>query len=251
MALITKDQNGTNRPLAASAVAVGLGVTQTGKEVEVAGTFVCRTSPDAGGMAIGILAEGGPHGSIWTNAAYDPGNPGKGWKRTMNLVNGNVGIGGSKDPLALNPTERLVVAGSIVATGDVRLEGADCAEEFSVEAADEIDAGTVLVIGDADQLRRCASPYDTRVAGVVSGAGHCKPGIILGRKEACPARKPIALSGTVYCKVDASYGSINIGDLLTTSPTPGHAMKAGDHALAYGAVLGKALRSLEGGPGLI
>ncbi len=36
----------------------------------------------------------------------------------------------------------------------------------------------------------------------------------------------VALAGTVTCKADASYGAIQVGDLLTTSPTPGHAMRA-------------------------
>jgi len=37
--------------------------------------------------------------------------------------------------------------------------------------------------------------------------------------------KPVALVGRVPCKVDASYGAIRAGDRLTSSPTPGHAMK--------------------------
>jgi hypothetical protein len=57
--------------------------------------------------------------------------------------------------------------------------------------------------------------------------------------------------GKVYCKVDAQYAPIEIGDLLTTSPTLGHAMKADDPAMAFGAVIGKALQSLSNGQGLI
>ena len=57
--------------------------------------------------------------------------------------------------------------------------------------------------------------------------------------------------GKVFCKVDASYGPIEAGDLLTTSDTPGHAMKAGDPARTSGAVVGKALRGLRDGQGLI
>ena len=64
-------------------------------------------------------------------------------------------------------------------------------------------------------------------------------------------RKPIALVGKVYCKADATYGAISVGDLLTTSATPGHAMKADDPLRAFGAVLGKALGTLPGGTGLI
>jgi hypothetical protein len=57
--------------------------------------------------------------------------------------------------------------------------------------------------------------------------------------------------GKVYCKVDASKVPIVIGDLLTTSSTPGHAMKAVDPGQAFGAVIGKALRPLAGGRGLV
>jgi hypothetical protein len=62
---------------------------------------------------------------------------------------------------------------------------------------------------------------------------------------------PIALMGKVYCKVDAGYGAIEVGDLLTTSPFPGHAMKATDPLKSFGSVIGKALRPLEAGQSLI
>jgi hypothetical protein len=52
-------------------------------------------------------------------------------------------------------------------------------------------------------------------------------------------------------KVDASFGAIKAGDLLTTSPNPGYAMKATDKAQASGAVLGKALGDLDSGTGMV
>jgi hypothetical protein len=61
----------------------------------------------------------------------------------------------------------------------------------------------------------------------------------------------LALTGRAFCKVDAQYSPIRVGDLLTTSPTPGHAMKAGDPLKAFGAVIGKAMRPLAEGQGLI
>ena len=57
--------------------------------------------------------------------------------------------------------------------------------------------------------------------------------------------------GKVYCKVDATYSSIEIGDLLTTSSTIGHAMKADDPLKAFGTVIGKALQPLKEGKGMI
>ena len=62
-------------------------------------------------------------------------------------------------------------------------------------------------------------------------------------------KQPVALSGMALCKVDAGYGSIMPGDLLTTSPTAGHAMRADDPP--PGTILGKALEPLDTGTGLI
>ena len=64
-------------------------------------------------------------------------------------------------------------------------------------------------------------------------------------------RMPIALIGKVYCKVDADFAVVHVGDLLTTSPTRGYAMKADDPQKAFGAVIGKALKSMSHGQGLI
>ena len=50
---------------------------------------------------------------------------------------------------------------------------------------------------------------------------------------------------------DAGYGAIQPGDLLTTSDSAGCAMKVSDHDLAQGAILGKAMTSLEQGKGLV
>ena len=135
--------------------------------------------------------------------------------------------------------------------GDIRLMNGDCAEEFEVAQAELAEPGTVMVLNENGQLEHSTQPYDKRVAGVVSGAGNLRPGLVLGRDPGNSGKRPIALLGKVYAKVDAEYGSIGIGDLLTTSPTPGHAMKASDATRSFGAVLGKALRPLQRGTGSI
>ncbi len=137
------------------------------------------------------------------------------------------------------------------ATGEVRLQSADCAEEFDVLGSEGAEPGTVMTIEEGSVLRPCVNPYDKRVAGVISGAGGTSPGIVLDKRETDQNRLPIALTGKVHCKVDAQYAQIEVGDLLTTSDTDGHAMKADDPARAFGAVLGKALAPLEQGRGLI
>ena len=136
--------------------------------------------------------------------------------------------------------------------GVISFRNADCAEDFQVEDAENVEPGTVLSIGDDSRLQVCRDAYDKRVAGVVAGAGECRPGIVLGRKEEeQKSSLPVALVGRVFCKVDSSHGAVEVGDLLTTSPTPGHAMKAGDPFKAFGAVIGKALAPLTNGAGMI
>jgi hypothetical protein len=67
----------------------------------------------------------------------------------------------------------------------------------------------------------------------------------------------VAQSGRVRIKVDASYGAIHAGDLLTTSATPGHAMRSegisvnGVTMHRPGTILGKALQSWSEGRGQI
>jgi hypothetical protein len=108
-----------------------------------------------------------------------------------------------------------------------------------------------MVLGEEEILQPSHQAYDKRVAGVISGAGKYKPGIVLDKQESQQRRLPIALLGKVFCKVDAQFGAIAVGDLLTTSSTLGHAMRADDPMRAFGAVIGKALRPLKEGLGLI
>ena len=143
------------------------------------------------------------------------------------------------------------VSGELGVGKDIILANADCAEDFNTADAPSIEPGTVMVLGDDESLHRSCHSYDKRVVGVVSGAGNYKPGIVLDKQQAQSNRKPIALLGKVYCKVDASYAPIEVGDMLTTSDTPGHAMRATDLLKAFGAVVGKALRPLREGQGLI
>jgi hypothetical protein len=144
-----------------------------------------------------------------------------------------------------------VVTGNLSVEGDVILEGADCAEEFDLQANADLAPGTVVVFDQNGALEPGRQPYDRKVAGVISGAGAFRPGMILDRRPHSGKRAPVALVGKVYCKVDAGYGPVEVGDLLTTSPTSGHAMKASDPTRAFGSVLGKALQPLGSGQALL
>lgn len=119
--------------------------------------------------------------------------------------------------------------GNVNVTGEIGLVGADCAEHFDISEQTCADPGTVLVIHGENELRESCDPYDRRVAGVVSGAVKYGPAIILDQRAVSDRQHAaVALIGKVFCKVDATYGSIEVADLLSTSATPGHAMKATD-----------------------
>jgi hypothetical protein len=125
-------------------------------------------------------------------------------------------------------------------------EGLDYAEGFDVSSDGAIAPGTVLVI-DGEHAGRLAisrEPYDRKVAGIVAGAKGLGSAVRLGAGR---YDFDVALAGRVYCNVDASNGAIQSGDLLTTSSTPGYAMKVTDHQRAQGAILGKAMQSLAKG----
>jgi len=146
---------------------------------------------------------------------------------------------------------------SIYAPGEVQvgvltiLGGADLAERF--ETADPAEPGTVMAIDPASpgRLRVCDKAYSPEVAGVVSGAKALSAGVVLGRDADVKDGQPVALSGRVWVRCDASRSPIRPGDLLTTAERPGYAMRATDSKRSQGAILGKAMSSLEAGTGFV
>jgi hypothetical protein len=132
--------------------------------------------------------------------------------------------------------------------------GSDLAESFDIDDASGVEPGTVVSIHPArpGRLRVADRAYDRCVAGIVSGAGDVRPGMTMGQSGTLAnGRHPVALSGRVYCRAVAVNGAIVPGDLLSTSDTPGCAMKVTDPARAQGAILGKAMSGLPEGSGLI
>ncbi len=133
--------------------------------------------------------------------------------------------------------------------------GSDVAERFDIRD-EHVTPGSVVSIDSehAGKLLVSAQAFDRKVAGVVSGAGGIKSGMVLGQNgtEATGDTR-VALTGRVYCWCDASYGAVEPGDLLTTSPTSGHAMKVTNENRdrAQGAILGKAMTGLRHGRGLV
>jgi hypothetical protein len=164
-------------------------------------------------------------------------------------ADGLVGIPTVEKTAKLNVEGRVRVH-SLQITG-----GADIAEPFQLTETSDAEPGMVVSI-DPDQpghLRLSETAYDPAVAGVISGAGGVQPGMMLHPEgSVANGSHPVALTGRVYCWVDADGGgAVRPGDMLTTSGIRGHAMKATDRDRSFGTVLGKAMTSLESGRGLV
>lgn len=157
--------------------------------------------------------------------------------------NGRVGIG------TTNPSKLLHVNGTARVNVLEITGGADLSEGFDV-AGEDVQPGMVVSIDPANPGRLVPSrrAYDRKVAGIVSGAGGVATGMLMGQSGSIAnGAHPVALSGRVYCLVDAADRAIEPGDLLTTSSTPGHAMKVTNHSAANGAILGKAMTAMKKG----
>ena len=117
--------------------------------------------------------------------------------------------------------------------------GCDIAEHF---IGDDLEAGDVVVLDptSANHVRKTTTPYDKLAAGIVS----TKPTITMGLAEGVP----VALSGVVPTKV---IGTVHLGDLLTTSSSPGYAMACTDYNKCTGAIIGKAMEENSRGKGVI
>src|SRR5262245_54250206 len=159
-------------------------------------------------------------------------------------TNGNLGVG-------TVPAMRLHVAGDARIDGNIAAKYQDVAEW--VPTRQRLTAGTLVVIDPTatNTVVAVDHAYDTKVVGVVTE----RPGVILG--EGGENKAKVAQSGRVKVKVDAQYGAIAPGDLLVSSPTPGHAMRSVPMALGEtqihrpGTLIGKALEGLEAGEGEI
>jgi hypothetical protein len=202
--------------------------------------------------------------------------PGINSNNVVLTTNGSVGIG-TTNPGASDAAGKLEVNGDIVLTNQangggsgkivfadgtiqssaytgIQCTGADYAEAVDVTGdRTKYEPGDLLVIDPSTpgKFLKSAEAYSTLVAGIYS----TKPGFVGRLQPATPETSitevPMAMVGRVPTKVTTENGPIKVGDLLVASSTPGHAMKGTDRSLLTGAVIGKALGSLDSGTGVI
>ncbi len=131
--------------------------------------------------------------------------------------------------------------------------GGDLAEHLDVADTNpndgfHVEPGMLVAIDPSGRrkFKLADEPYDRKRVGIISGGNGVAPGLVLrdaGNPDA-DGEHAVALNGQVWCYADATYGAIQPGDLLTTSATSGHAMKATDLDRARFAIVGQALTPL-------
>jgi hypothetical protein len=89
---------------------------------------------------------------------------------------------------------------------DIKLKGADCAEIFAAHDASALEPGSLCVIGPSGALEPCSNAYDTRVAGVVAGAGDLHPGIVLGQGTVAEQSVTLSITGRYGARLTQASG---------------------------------------------
>ena len=244
--------------LGESGGSVGIGTTPIDSRLQVAavsGNGVFASTSDSSAAAVFGLGATGVYG--YTSTTGGKGVFGQAVAGTGNTCGGLFQYGSQLAYLG-TPTLAGDFYGDVHVSGNATVcvltitGGCDLSEPFKVSSSG-VPKGSLVVIDEANpgQLKPSDRAYDTRVAGIVSGANGINPGLMLHQQGLSDGGENVALSGRVYALADAANGPIRPGDLLTTSDTPGHCMRVTDHRRAQGAVIGKAMSPLPTGRGMV
>lgn len=113
--------------------------------------------------------------------------------------------------------------------------GADLAEWYTSDS--NYEPGTVLIFGGDFETTVTNKLADIRAAGIVTE----NPAYVMNSNLSTDQNTIcLALQGRVPCRV---IGKISKGDMLTTSATPGYAIKAANPII--GSIIGKALANKD------
>jgi hypothetical protein len=121
------------------------------------------------------------------------------------------------------------------------------------DGQDTVEPGDIMVMsleGD-NTVVKSRKAYDRMVMGAISA----EPAVLIGKnkevKNDPDEYEAIALAGRIPVKVTDENGSIERGDSIVASSKAGYGMKCDDLDKCYGAVIGKAMESLDKGEGKI
>ncbi len=204
----------------------------------------------AGGAGTGVLGQAGLEAGTGLAGRFENVNPSNASDVLLiagagagDLIQAQTSSGGT------NTRFRVSSTGNVTADGMFTGGGADVAE--FIDSVDTLEAGDVVEIDSthAGRFRRSIAASSPAVAGVITS----RPGVLMNASEDrddLTDGPALALAGRVPVKVSNENGAIATGDLLVSSITPGHAMKASANP-APGAVIGKALGALVSGTGVI
>lgn len=160
------------------------------------------------------------------------------------VIQGSLCVDDSTANCPATPTAGAIYVENSVGTGNV--SAFDIAEYYP--ATEPVEKGDLVIAKGETKVGKSSSPYDETLIGVVStdpAAVIDETNITFGKTAGDnfnPLKPYIALAGRVPTKVSTENGNIEPGDPLTSSSTPGVAMRA----TKSGPIIGKALESFSG-----